>query len=142
MDGEIRERRISDRKVKVAWQRSLVEINAANDLFGIESARDAGGDGIVLDADEYRVAGQKAGSQTHEQAAPASRLENLSPAEAEKPSGLPHGPDDIFGRVMGILRRPLERLKLNIGRFRDQAVPQLLPTFSKAARAIGEDVVG
>ena len=54
--GDVRERRIADREIEVAGQRCLVEIDAANELRGIESAGDAGGDGIAAEENIDRLA--------------------------------------------------------------------------------------
>jgi hypothetical protein len=130
VDGEVRERRIADREIEVGRQGSLVEVDAADDLIGIERVCDAGGDGVVLDTDEDRVVGEIVRPEPHEEAAAASRLEDLAAAEAEDAGGVPHCPDDIFGRVMGILRCALERLELALGRFGDQALAEVFPALA------------
>jgi hypothetical protein len=141
VDGEVRERRIADREIEVGRQGSLVEVDAADDLIGIERVCDAGGDGVVLDTDEDRVVGEIVRPEPHEEAAAASRLEDLAAAEAEDAGGVPHCPDDIFGRVMGILRCALERLELALGRFGDQALAEVFPALAGSARTVGEDIV-
>ncbi|MCY1170879.1 hypothetical protein D9M73_109690 [compost metagenome] len=142
VDGEVRERRIADREVEVAGQRCLVEVDAADELVGIERACDTSGDRVVFYADEDRVARQMVWPKPHEETAAASGFENLATGEAENPGGVPHRADDVFGRVVSILRRALERLELEIGGLGDQAFAEVFPTLPELFRAMGEDVVG
>lgn len=132
---------VADGEVEVARQRCLVEVDAADHLVGIERAGDAGGYGIVLDADEERIAGQVLWAKSDEKAAAASGFEHLPAGKAEAARGVPHGPDDVFGRVVGILRRALERLEFDIGHLGDEAAAQLFPPVAEVIRATGKDAV-
>lgn len=141
-DGEVREGRIADREVEIVGEPRLVEVDAADDLVGIEGLRDARGDGVVLDADEHSVVGKAVGPKPHEYPAAASRLEDLAARKTETLGRRPHGAHDIFGRVMGILRGALERLQLGLAGLGDQRLTEIRPSSTEFTRAIGEGIVG
>ncbi len=138
----VREGRIPDREIEIAGQRCLVEIDATDELAGIEGTGNACGDWVVLDTDEERVAGEEVRPQPHEQPAAATGFEDLAAGEAEDAGGLPHGPDDVFRRIVRILRGTLERLKFGFGGFSDKALPEFFPALPVFIATAGEDVVG
>ena len=91
----VREGRIPDREIEIAGQRCLVEIDATDELAGIEGTGNACGDWVVLDTDEERVAGEEVRPQPHEQPAAATGFEDLAAGEDGSTATEDFGPSVI-----------------------------------------------
>ena len=107
-DDAVRERRIADHEVKAAGEIAAGVVLAADAGFWVDQTGNPGRHGIVFDARELRRAAQGMGQQGKKHAGSHAGLEHTAAGETEALRRLPQRPDNALGRIVGVLRRPLQ----------------------------------
>lgn len=125
--GTVRERRIADRQIVARAQLGTGEVLCADPLLGIELRGDARREWVHLDAGEGDLALELLRARCDEQACPATRLQDGPACKAARHHEVPHGMDNRFRGVVGILGRACEGATLCLGGACLQIGTQLFP---------------